>query len=132
MRANCLPNVSVTIRVNGHALLEYSADSEDEMAALCYVESVDGAQFSIVLTVLPGYEHRDDDLQFCVSLDGCYTRSLAISSAWVKQGTNVISIDSTLDYADGLSSRRKFTFARTGKSTYRDTTWCHRRLTHLS
>jgi hypothetical protein len=119
MRANCLPNVSVTIQVNGNNLPEHQVDSGDPTAGLSFVEAIDGAQFSIVLTVLPDYQHRDGDLELCVSLDGCKARSLTISSDWVKKGNNVIIIDSTHDYADGLASSRKFTFGKTKMSTYR-------------
>ena len=42
MRANCLPNVSVAVHVNGNALPEHHADSEDGKTSLCYVEAVSG------------------------------------------------------------------------------------------
>jgi len=119
MRANCLPNVSVTIQVNGNNLPEHQVDSGDPLSGLSFVEAINGAQFSIVLTVLPDYQHRDGDLELCVSLDGSKARSLTISSDWVKKGNNVIIIDSTHDYADGLASSRKFTFGKTEMSTYR-------------
>jgi hypothetical protein len=119
MRANCLPNVDVKIQVNSNSLPEYQVDSGDAMAGLSFVETIDGAQFSIVLTVLPDYQHRDGDLELCISLDGCKARSLAITSDWVKKGNNLIIIDSTHDYADGLASSRKFAFGTTKTSTYR-------------
>jgi hypothetical protein len=55
MRANCLPNVRVAIHVNGNALPEHHADSEDGKTSLCYVEAVSGAEFSLVSTTKPGY-----------------------------------------------------------------------------
>jgi hypothetical protein len=48
-----IPKASVEIRVNGNALHEHQADSEDAKTALSYVEIVEGAEFSIVLTPSP-------------------------------------------------------------------------------
>lgn len=129
MRANWLPNVSVKIQVNGNSLPEYQVDSGDAMAGLSFVETIDGAPFSIVLIVLPDYQHRDGDLELCISLDGCKARSLTISSDWVKKGNNFIIIDSTHDYANGLASSKKFTFGKTEQSTYRLTTWRNKQRT---
>jgi hypothetical protein len=60
--------VSVAIHVNGNALHEHHADSEG--TAVCYVEAVSGAEFSVALTVGPDYAYRKDSLKFQVSLDG--------------------------------------------------------------
>jgi hypothetical protein len=116
MRADCLPNVSVEIHVNGNALPEHHADSEDEKTALCYVEVVSGAEFSVVLTIGPGYAYRQEDLQFRAFLDGNLTRSKVVAPTKMAEG-HTASIDSVRRQADRFSHYRKFTFAQHETST---------------
>jgi hypothetical protein len=116
MRADCLPHVSIAIHVNGNALLEHHADSEDAKTALCYVEAVSGAVFALVLMIEPGYAYRDEDLQFRVFLDGKQARSTIIAPAKMAEG-HTASIDSVRRQADRFSHYRKFTFAQHETST---------------
>ena len=115
MRATCLPNVSVAVHVNGDALHEYHADSEYEKTALCYVEAVSGAEFSLVLTTEPGYAYPKGGLQFRVFLDGNRARSIIVTPT--KKGSTS-SIDSVRRHIDGVSYYMKFIFARLETSTY--------------
>ena len=118
MRANCLPNVSVAVHVNGNALPEHHADSEDGKTSLCYAEAVSGAEFSLVLTIEPGYAYRKEHLQFRVFLDGSQGNSLIINPRRMTKGcTSTIEQESR--HADGYSYDRKFTFAR------HETSICH-------
>jgi hypothetical protein len=116
MRANCLPNVSVAIQVNGNSLHEYHAESEDENTALCYVEAVSGAEFALVLTTEPDYEYRNEHLHFRAFLDGSRAESIITVPNSMKNGYTA-SIDSVCRVADGSSYYRKFTFAQHETST---------------
>jgi hypothetical protein len=118
MRADCLPKVSVAVHVNGNALHEYHAESESEHAntAVCYVEAVSGAEFSLVLAIEPGYAHLKDDLQFRIFLDGNPARSQIVNPPKQK-GNCTIATDSVRRYEDGYSHYRKFTFAPHETST---------------
>jgi hypothetical protein len=118
MRADCLPNVSVGIHVNVNALHEYHADSEDERTALCYVEAVSGAEFSILLTTEPDYAYRDNDLLFRASIDGHKVKSRIIGPIKMTEG-HTSSIESVRRYEDGVNCKRKFTFAQ------HETSICH-------
>jgi hypothetical protein len=115
MRADCLPHVSVAIHVNGNALHEHHADSEE--TAVCCVEAVSGAEFSVVLKVGPDYAYRKDSLQFQVSLDGSDARSRIITLSR-RKGSYTTSIDSVRRRADGHSYYRKFTSAQHETSMY--------------
>jgi hypothetical protein len=125
MCANCLPNVSVAIHVNGNALHEYHADSEDAKTALCYVEAVSCAKFSLALTVEPDYTYRDESLHLRIFLDGNRAHSGVVTPAKMTEGYTA-SIDSALRHADGFTYHRKFTFAQHEKST------CHIPICHRS
>jgi len=111
MRADCLPHVSVAIHVNGNALHEHHADSEDAKAAVRYVEVVSGAEFSLVLTIEPGYAYRDKDLQYTVFLDGNFARSNITTSAKMAEGYTS-SVSGTRRHVDDFNCYRKFTFAQ--------------------
>jgi hypothetical protein len=111
MRADCLPNVSVAIHVNGNALHEYHAESEDAKTALCYVEAASGAEFALVLTTEPGYEYRKDHLQFVTFLDGSRARGKIVVPTKMKKG-HTSSIDGVHSHKDGIEYYRKYTFAQ--------------------
>jgi hypothetical protein len=100
MRADCLPNVSVAIHVNGNAIHEYHAESEDAKTALCYVEAVSGAEFALVLTTEPGYEYRKDHLQSVTFLDGSRARGKILVPTKMKKG-HTSSIDGVHSHKDG-------------------------------
>lgn len=62
MRIARLPKASVAIHVNGNALREYEAESEHPTTATSYVETVNGAEFSVVLKLERGFSFRDKEL----------------------------------------------------------------------
>ena len=117
MRANCLPNVSVAVHVNGNALPEHHADSEDGKTALCFVEAVSGAEFSIVLKIEAGYAYHNEDLQVRAFFDGNQARSTIIAPTQMTEGYTS-SMDSTRRHVDGFNYYRKFTFAQHETSTH--------------
>jgi hypothetical protein len=118
MRAHCLPNVSVAIHVNGNALHEYHAESEDAKTALCYVEAVSGAKFALVLTIEPVYRYHTEGIHFRTFLDSSRAEGVVITPTQVKKGHTAF-IDSVRHIADGSSYYRKFTFAQ------HETSICH-------
>ncbi|TGO68181.1 hypothetical protein BELL_0843g00030 [Botrytis elliptica] len=86
-----LPGVEVTIRVNGVQAQEYDDDEDieagpgrsGEYQALRtvskYIEAIDGAEFSIVCTLLPKFKFRAPNLQADVSVDGNYSQGKIIA-----------------------------------------------------
>jgi hypothetical protein len=117
MRANHLPGVSVAIHVNGNALHEHQADSEDAKTALSYVEIVEGAEFSVVPTLGPEFAYCNEHLQIRLYLDGCKIRSHVMQPAGPKKGA-MKSFDSVREHENGYSSYRKFAFAQHRSSTH--------------
>jgi hypothetical protein len=113
MRADCLPKVSVAVHVDGNALHEYHAESESEHVntAVCYVEAVSGAVFSIVLTIEPGYTYRSESLKLRIFLDGSRARSIIINPAKMTNGYTT-SVESVRRHEDGFNYHRKFTFSQ--------------------
>jgi hypothetical protein len=112
MRADCLPNASVAIYVNGDALHEHHAESEESKTAACYVEAISGSEFSVVLTVEPGYAYLEEPHVFNVYLDGNKARSIIITPPTTTTESYTSSIDSVRRFEDGFGYYRKFTFAQ--------------------
>jgi hypothetical protein len=117
MRASHLPGASVAIHVNGNTLHEHQADSEDVKTALSYVEIVEGAEFSIALTLEPEFTYYKDHLQVRLYLDGRKVKSRVMQPVGLKKGI-MKSFDSVREYANGYSSYRKFAFASHKSSTH--------------
>ena len=119
MRAECLPPASVTIWVNDAALQEHSIENEDAQTTSCYVEAINGAEFSVVLALEPEYAYSDEDLQFCVFIDGRQARSYLVNSTELGRYYTK-TIKSAREYA----SYGRFTFAQHGSSVYEIATTC--------
>jgi len=111
MRIARLPKASVAVHVNGRALQEYEAESEDPMTATSYVETVNGAEFSVVLKLDRGFRPGDKSLAVNVSLDGSPATGLLIRENELKMGITQ-SINKMVDEVDGVSCYRMFTFAQ--------------------
>ena len=81
MRIDCLPGVSVTIRVDGRDLLEYNTDEVDEddnTVSSAFVEALPGANFSVELILGKTFPYKRNDLSFDVHLDGAWARGLVL------------------------------------------------------
>jgi hypothetical protein len=109
MRIACLPKASVAIHVNGSALQEYEVESEYRSIANSYVETVHGAEFSVLLKLGRNFTPRDKQLVCNVSLDGQGATSHLLYPEDLERGV-VKCIDSARDDVDGISYYRKFTF----------------------
>lgn len=100
---NGVPGLRATVRVNGAALAEYD-DTESEPSppntVTKYIESVDGAEFTILTEVLDEYTwgYKDHELVVNVFLDGkCLSgrafRVLSSSRQFDCSGTKVKMAD---------------------------------------
>lgn len=108
---------SVAIHVNGSALHEHTAESEQPRTVTSYVDTVSGAEFSIMLNLGPHYTPREKALVCAISLDGQeVTRHLFRSDACRRGFTHCI--DNALDNVDGVRCFKKFTFAQHVSSKY--------------
>ena len=113
-----LPKASVAIHVNGSALHEHPAESEFPMTATSYVESVSGAEFSVVLKLERRFAHQGKRVLVCaISLDGQVVTSHLLNKKYLSQGTTKCW-DNALDDVDGVSRFRKLTFAQHASSRY--------------
>jgi aspartyl/asparaginyl-tRNA synthetase len=114
-----IPKASVEIHVNGSALHEHPAESELPMTATSYVETVGGAEFSVVLNLERHFTHftlRDKQqvLVCAVSLDGQEVLRRMFRSEHLRKGTT-----HCMDNApDEMECFRKFTFAQHASSKY--------------
>jgi hypothetical protein len=119
MRIDNLPKASVAIHVNGSALHEHMAESEHPMVATSYVETVSGAEFSVVLKLEPRFRLRDKSqaLVCAIPLDGQEVMRHLYREQHMRHGYTDC-IDNALDDLDGVTYSRKFTFAQHASSNY--------------
>jgi len=111
MRIACLPKASVAIHVNGSALQEHEAESEYRSRAILYVETVHGAEFSVVVNFENNFTPCDKLLVCNVSSDGQGATSHSIYPDRLKQGVTKC-ICRARDDVNGISCCRKFTFSK--------------------
>ena len=118
-----LPRASVALHVNGAALQEYGAESEHPMTATSYVETVHGAEFSVMLKLERNFTPRgsflrhDERLICAISLDGQAVTSHLLTAQHLKTGLTY-GMDNARDNVDGVACYRKFTFAQHKTSKY--------------
>ncbi|TGO24900.1 hypothetical protein BPAE_0092g00190 [Botrytis paeoniae] len=90
-----LPGLEVTVRVNGVQIQEYDDDEDvdigpgpsGEHQALRtvskYIEAIDGAEFSIICTLLPKLKFNAPNLRARVSVDGNYAQGRIITPEYI-------------------------------------------------
>lgn len=114
MRANCLPFASVVLRTDGCNLEEYQTEAEsadDAMTATCFVEAVDGAEFTVTTTLERGFAHTVDDLTMWMHLDGKRIAGLYMSLHDLAHRSVNAEIKEAYENWEGTHVARAFRFA---------------------
>lgn len=110
----------MTIQVNNRVLQELQtepADAEDPTVATAFVESSDGAEFSVHLLLDRGFAYTKDHLEFHVSVDGHWISGRVVDLAATRyhgSGAVVLGAFSTVN---GANTLRKMRFASHETST---------------
>lgn len=87
------------------------------MTATSYVESVSGAEFSVVLKLERHFAHQGKRVLVCaIFLDGQVVTSHLLNKKYLSQGTT--KWDNALDDVDGVSRFRKLIFVQHASSKY--------------
>lgn len=110
----CLPFASVAIRMNGRNLEEYQTEAgspDDAMTARCFVEAVDGAEFTVTTTLERGFAHTVDELTMWMHLDGKQAAGVYISLHDLPQRSVNAEIKEAYENWRGTHIARVFRFA---------------------
>jgi hypothetical protein len=110
MHADCLPGATVTVCVNGEPLTEHATENSD-LSATTFVEAVSGSEFEIALKLGHAFTYRDpaDRINFCVSVDGEWVRTLILTTHMNNVSRYVI--EGPLETQNGVTTLKRLTFA---------------------
>lgn len=113
MYADCLPQATVTIKVNNVALPEYhteNASESDAMTATTFVESTPGTKFEIHLRLDAGFAYRARGESICFSAyaDGEHVGSNVVDLTHLPITSY---IEGLMETKAGISTLRKLSFA---------------------
>lgn len=117
------PGLDVTIRVNGVQAQEYDDDEDIEYGpgligahqalrtVSKYIEAIDGAEFSIICTLLPKFKSIAPNLQADVSVDGNYSEGKVITTE--DRGRSPTQFDGPINFhpIGNRSMLRKYKFS---------------------